>query len=69
MVIENQERRIKVESEAVGEEDDGEGKEGNGKKIKRVSLAERMRKMQERSIEEMLEGITNAVKSDQHKKD
>lgn len=69
MVIENQERRRSVEEEAVGGKDDGEGKVGNRRKIKRVSLAERVKKVQERNVEEMLEAIASAVKSDRSQQD
>lgn len=69
MVIENQERRRSVEEEAVGGKEDGERKVGNGRKIKRVSLAERVKKVQERNVEEMLEAIASAVKSDQSQRD
>lgn len=65
MVIENQERRRRVEDEALGGgKNDGEVNGGNGKKIKRVSLQERVKKMQERNVEELLEEIASAVKSD-----
>lgn len=42
------------ESAIKGEEDDAARKEKKGKEIKRVSLAERVKKVQEINVEELL---------------